>query len=78
MPNTPCSAKSIADYWFDWLPDLDLEVDPNAPVAVWPMERPSFALPLIMLFTIIPPAESSQPEVETQPKRPKVVFRRRK
>ena len=67
VPNTPCSANSIADDWFDWLPDLDLEVEPNAPVAVWPIERPSFAPPLIMLnappaqIAIIPPPQIIQP-----------------
>ena len=67
VPNTPCSANSIADDWFDWLPDLDLEAEPNAPVAVWPMERPSFAAPLIMVnappapIAIIPPAQIIPP-----------------
>ena len=72
VPNTPCSANSIADDWFDWLPDLDLEAEPNAPVAVWPMERPSFAAPLIMVnappapIAIIPPAQIIPPAKSQQ------------
>ena len=67
VPNIPCSANSIADDWFDWFPDLYLEIEPNAPVAVWPMERPSFAAPLIKVnappapIAIIPPAQIIPP-----------------